>query len=62
MGQRVMRDQRGNVGQLSGFGAQEFATGRSVEEEIGHGNGGSARQGSVFDAQNPAAGDLNVRA
>ena len=62
MGQRVMRDQRGHVRQLSGFGAEKFAPRRSVEEQIGDRNRGPARQGRIFDAQNFAAGNLNVRA
>ena len=61
MGQRVVRDQRRHVGQLSGFGAEEFAPRRSVEEEIGDGDRGSARQGGIVDVQNFAAGDLDAR-
>ena len=62
MGQRVMRDQRGNMRQFGRFGAQKFAPRRSVEEQIGDGDRCSARQGRVFDAQNFSAGDLNARA
>ena len=61
MGQRVVRDQRGDVGQLSGFGAQKFAPRRRVEEEIGDGDGGAARQSCIFNAMDFAAGDLEMR-
>ena len=49
MCERVVRDQRGDVRELGRFGAEEFAACRRVEEEIGDGDGGSARQGGVFD-------------
>ena len=38
MHERVMGDQRGDVGQLGGFGAEKFAARRGVEEEIGDGD------------------------
>ena len=62
MGQRIVRDQRGHVGQFGGFGAEKFAPGRGVEEEIGDGDRGSARQGGVFHVVDFAAGNFEVRA
>jgi hypothetical protein len=62
MGQSVVRDQRGDVGEFSGFGAEKFAARRSVEEEIADGDRCAARQRSIFHAMNFAAGDLDVRA
>ena len=60
MGERVVRDQRGHVGQLSGFGAEEFAPRRRVEEEIGDGDGRSARQRGVVHVKDLAAGNLEA--
>ena len=57
-----MSDQRGYVRQLGRLGAQKLAARRRVEEEIGDRDGGSARQGSVVDVQNFAAGNFDVRA
>ena len=60
MGQGVMGDQRRDVGQLSGLGAEKFAPRRGVEEQVGDGDGGSARQSSVVDVQDLAAGNLDA--
>ena len=58
--ERVVRDERGDMGELSGLGAEEFAACRRVEEEIGDGDGGSARQGNVVDVMDFAAGNFDV--
>ena len=60
MGKRVVGDQRGHVRQLCGFCAQEFAARGRVEEEIGDGDCGSARQGGVVHVENFAAGNFDA--
>ena len=62
MRQRVMRDQRGDVGQFGRFGAEEFSARWSIEEEIADGDGCPARQCCIFHAADFAAGDLDARA
>ena len=60
VGQGVVGDQRRHVGQLGGFGAEKFAAGRSVEEEIGDGERGAAGQGRVVHVEDLAAGNLDA--
>ena len=52
MDQCVVRDESRHVRQLGGFGAKEFAPGRRVEEQIGNGDGGSARHSGIVYVQN----------
>ena len=59
VGQRVVRDQRGDVGELGLFGLEEFAAGGGVEEEIADGDGGAGGEAGVFDAEDVAAGDFD---
>ena len=49
--QGVVGDKRRHVGQLGGFGAEKFAAGRCIEEEIGDGERGATRQGRVVDVE-----------
>jgi len=62
MGQAVMRDQRGDVRQFGGLGAQEFAARGDVIKKIAHGHHGAAAQRGLFAAQHLAAGDFDARA
>ena len=60
MRQRVVGDQSRDVGQLCAFGAEKLAPGRSVEEQIGDGEGGSSGQRGVVHVQNLAAGNFKA--
>ncbi len=57
--QRVVRDERGDVGELGLLGLEKFAAGGGVEEEIAEGDGGADGEAGVFDAEDVAAGDLD---
>ncbi len=59
MGESVVGDERGDVGELGLLGLEEFAAGGGVEEEIADGDGGSDGEAGVFDAEDVAAGDLD---
>ena len=59
MRQRVVRDQRSDVRQLGGFGLQEFAARRDVEEQIAHADRSSQRQPGLFDRQDLASGNFD---
>ncbi len=59
MGQRIVCDQRRDVRQLGGLGAEKFAPGRSVEEQVRDGQRGSSGQGRVVDVKDLAARDLH---
>ena len=58
MGQGVVGNKRRYMGQFGGLGAEELAPGRSVEEQIGDGQGGSSDECRVVDVKNLAARDL----
>ena len=60
--QAVMRDERGDMRQFGGLGAQEFAAGGDVVEKIADGDDGAAAERGFFAAQHLAAGDFNARA
>ena len=59
MGEGVVGDERGDVGELGLLGLEEFAAGGGVEEEVADGDGGSGGKASLFDAEDVAAGDLD---
>src|SRR6476620_5364663 len=56
-----MRDQRGNVRELTAFRLQKFLPRRSVEEEIANGDRGSSRQACLFHFEDLAAVDFDDR-
>src|SRR5580693_7215548 len=58
MGQRVMRYQRGDVGEFGRFGFQEFLARGGIEEEIAHCDGRALRKSGFFDARHLAAVDF----
>src|SRR6266700_3753649 len=58
MGQRIVRDQRSNMRQLSGFRLQEFFSSGSIKEEIADSDGCSRRKSSFFHAKNFPAIDF----
>ena len=60
MDEGVVGDEGGDVTEFSAFGAEEFAAGGGVEEEVGYGDGGSAGEGNVVDVEDFAAGDFKV--
>ena len=60
MDKRIVRNERRHMGSLSRFSAEKFAPGRSVEEQIGNGNGGPARQGRIIHMQDPAARNFDL--
>ena len=62
MGESVVSDEGGDVGELGLLGLEEFATGRRVEEEIADGDGGAGGKAGVFDAVDVAASDLDYGA
>ncbi len=62
MRQRIVRHQRGNVGQLGLLGLEEFAPRRRVVEQVADRDGGARRRAGIFHAQYFAAGDLDLRA
>jgi hypothetical protein len=55
----VVRDERGDVGELGLLGLEELAAGGGVEEEVVDGNGGADGQACVFDAEDVTAGYLD---
>ena len=59
MRERVMSDERGDVLQFGGFGLEELATRRRIEEEVSDGDRSALRQTGLIDAQYLAAGDLD---
>ena len=59
VGEGVVGDQRGDVGELGLLGLEEFAAGGGVEEEIADGDGGAGGEAGVFDAEDVAAGDFD---
>jgi hypothetical protein len=60
MGERVMCNQCCYMRELGGFGLEEFAAGRSVEEEIADRDGGSGGKAGVFDAIDFSADDFDA--
>jgi len=60
--QAVMRDERGDMRQFGGLGAQEFAAGGDVVEKIADGDDGPAAERGLFAAQHLSAGDFDARA
>ena len=62
VGQRVVRDQAGDMRELGGFRLEKLAACRSIEEKIANGDGGSGRQASLFHGEDASAGDLDDRA
>jgi hypothetical protein len=60
MGECVMRNERCYMRELSGFGAEKFAAGRGVEEEVADGDGGAGRAAGVFDGEDFAAGNFEA--
>ena len=58
VGEGVVGDQRGDVGELGLLGLEEFAAGGGVEEEIADGDGGADGKAGVFDAKDVATGDF----
>ena len=59
VGQGVMGDEGGDVGELSLLGLEELAAGGGVEEEVADGEGGTGWEASVFNPEDVAAGDLD---
>ena len=55
MGERVMRDQRCDVGKFRGLGLQKFLASRSVEEKVTHGNRRTQGKSSFFHFENFAS-------
>jgi hypothetical protein len=55
-------DERGDVGQLGLFGAQELAARGDVEKQVAHGDGGAGQADAFADGQDAPAGDLHARA
>ena len=60
--QGVVSDQRGYVREFRGLGAEKFTARWSVEEEVGHSDRGSARQGCIIDTMDFAAGYFDAGA
>jgi len=60
MGERVMRHQRGYMSEFGGFGAEKFAAGWRVEEEVADGDGGAGRTAGIFDGEDFAACDFDA--
>jgi hypothetical protein len=46
--------------ELGGFGAEKFAAGGGVEEEVADGDGGAGRAAVVFNGEDFAAGDFEA--
>ncbi len=59
VGEGVVGDEGGDVGELRLLGFEEFAPGRSVEEEVTDGDGGADGDASGVGAEDVAAGDLD---
>jgi hypothetical protein len=59
VGERVVRDQRRDMGELGRLGLEKLASRRSIKEEIMDGDRCSCRRSNVFDAENLAAGNFN---
>ncbi len=59
MGEGVVGDEGGDVGEFGLLGLEEFAAGGGVEEEVADGDGGADGKAGVFDAEDVAAGDLD---
>jgi len=59
VGEGVVGDEGGDVGELGLFGFEEFAAGWGVEEEVADGEGGAGGKAGGVDAENVAAGDLD---
>src|SRR5947209_6692385 len=58
MRQRVVSDERSDVGKFGRFGFQEFLPRRRVKKEIAHRDRSAFGQTSLFDAENLAAVNL----
>ena len=61
MRQRVMRDQRGDVGKLGGLRLEKFLARGGVEEQVAHGDRRAGGQSGFFDARDFAAIDFEDR-
>jgi hypothetical protein len=48
------------MSEFGGLGAEKFAAGGGVEEEVADGDGGSLRAAVVFDGEDFAAGDFEA--
>ncbi len=59
MGERVVGDEGGDVGELGLLGLEEFAAGGGVEEEVADGEGGPDGVAGGVNAEDVAAGDLD---
>ena len=59
VGEGVVGDEGGDVGQLGGLGLEEFAAGGGVEEEIADGDSGADGEAGGVGAEDGAAGDLD---
>ena len=59
MGQRIVRNQCGDMAKLRLFAAQKLAPRGRIEEEVAHSDGRAGRQPRIFDAQQASAGDLH---
>ena len=62
VGEGVVGDEGGDVGELGLLGLEKFAAGGGVEEEIADGEGGADGEAGGVDAEDVAAGDLDVGA
>src|SRR5215475_789793 len=60
VGQRVMRDQIGDVITFGGLRLQKFAARRDVEEEVADFKFGASRKGYVAHVEHPPAADLDL--
>ena len=58
VGESVVGDEGGDVGELGLLGLEEFAAGGGVEEEVADGDGGSGGETGGVDAEDLAAGDF----
>ena len=59
VGEGVVGDEGGDVGELGLFGLEELATGGGVEEEVADGDGGADGGAGGIGAEHVAAGDLD---
>src|SRR6266481_1424107 len=61
MGQRIMRDQIGQMKTFGSFRTQEFAARRHIEEKIAYCDGRAARVSSVFHVAHLSAFNYDAR-
>ena len=59
VGESVVGDEGGDVGELGLLGAEKFAAGGGVEEEVADGDGGAGGEAGGVYAEDFATGDFD---